>query len=60
MTTERWEYNVLELSYAEWHSNELNEIGRGGWELVTIVYRPSEWPLAYFKRCAAPEQETRR
>lgn len=45
-----WEYCIRELSYQNQHERELNEMGKAGWELVTIVYRPGLWPLAYFKR----------
>lgn len=46
----KWEYLVIERN-APFDSDSLNDKGKDGWELVTVVYDDErhEW-FAYYKR----------
>jgi len=44
----KWEYIYTYLGFNE--GEELNEFGKLGWELVSIVLADDELPKAYFKR----------
>ena len=41
----KWEYKFVFL-VEEKHENQLNELGKKGWELISVVYSVG----AYFKR----------
>jgi len=50
---ERWEYRVetLNLSGGEYaRSSTLNSLGKEGWELVSVVYSPSNGAQGFLKR----------
>lgn len=52
----KWDYEVLSLSPSEIHDetqlpNFLRELGKGGWELITIIPEsPPYYARAIFKR----------
>lgn len=44
----KWEYLTTWLGFEE--DKDLNELGKLGWELVSVVLCDGESPKAYFKR----------
>lgn len=51
----KWEYLVTWLGFEE--NRDLNELGKAGWELVSVVLADGESPKAYFKRPIRPKSE---
>ena len=54
MTATKWHYYVR---HGELSQDALNEIGKEGWELVSVETHQSE-PSFYFKRAHPPLTET--
>jgi len=46
----KWEYLRVWLDRDPQQGGQLDELGRQGWELVSVVYLPSNDLLAYFKK----------
>jgi hypothetical protein len=50
---QKWEYWVIKKKGVPFGTSEMNEIGKDGWELVTIIEHPTDKTvglLYYFKR----------
>ena len=38
--SELWEYRVEELTTRDFRRNSFNNLGKEGWELVSVIYNP--------------------
>ena len=38
--SEFWEYRVEELTTRDFRRNSFNDLGKEGWELVSVIYNP--------------------